>query len=152
MTEISFYVSKSNHPQARFQLAYRLVEKAFEKEMKAHIHCQSYLDCERMDVLLWTFKDLSFIPHGLLDREGKPESGFLVSLGYRNDAGDALEPASELGQNTLLINLALHTPSYFQQFARFAEVVDQNDEVLANGRKRYAHYRKQGYNPAYYQL
>lgn len=152
MTEISFYVSPFNHPQARFKLAYRLVEKASERNMKVHIHCQSYADCERMDAVLWTSKETSFIPHGLLDHEGKPELGFLVSLGYRTEAGDALEPAPQLWQNTLLINLSLHTPDYFQQFTKLAEVIDQSDEVLANGRKRYSHYRKRGYNPSYYQL
>lgn len=152
MTEISFYVSQSNNSKARLQLAYRLVEKAFENSMSVHIHCQSLNECEQVDAFLWAFKDLSFIPHGLLDQQGKREQGHTVSLGFRTENGTALEPEACLGENALLINLSLYTPLYFQHFTRLAEVINQDAEVLANGRKRYAYYRKQGYNPAYYHL
>lgn len=143
MTDISFYVGKSSSIHARMLLACKLVEKARANDMLVHINLSSYPECERMDNTLWSYNDLSFIPHEILRQDTQRKPGIIVTIGYE------LEPEDTQG---LLINLSSDTPPYFNKFRKFAEVIDQEQDVLVNGRKRYAYYRKEGYNPDYYQL
>jgi DNA polymerase-3 subunit chi len=143
MTDISFYVGKSSNMQARMLLACKLVEKARANNMLVHINLSSYPECERMDNLLWSYNDLSFIPHDILRQNTQRQAGIIVTI------GDTSEPNDTRG---LLINLTSEIPPYFNKFKKFAEIIDQEQDVLVNGRKRYAYYRKEGYNPDYYQL
>jgi DNA polymerase-3 subunit chi len=143
MDAINFYVSRGQRSQDRLKLVYKLVEKALAQQMLVHIQCGSLHECDYLDNFLWSYQELSFIPHGKLRADGEAEIGFLVSLGVD------VEPIKHSG---LLINLSQNVPRYFPAYDKFAEVLNQTPEILDSGRKRYAYYRKTGYNLNYYQL
>jgi len=137
--KINFYVGKSSQLRSRLLFACKLVEKALEQQLSCYIYLDSLRNCEYMDDLLWTFKDISFIPHSIYaGQETLP-----VLLGY----GDNPPPDADF-----LINLSLHIPDFLSDFKHVAEVLDQEVEILRAGRKRYVDYRKQGYTLNYYQL
>ena len=50
------------------------------------------------------------------------------------------------------INLSLEMPAFFARFERFAEILDQTEDILLAGRKRYQFYRDRGYTLEYHQL
>lgn len=140
MTRIAFYVGSSEHLQARLLLACKLVEKALAQALHVYIHTDQFSTSARMDELLWTYSDLSFIPHALMPNT---ERGLKVLIGHDSEPPEPYE---------LLINLSNEIPSFFERFERMAEVIDQEATILVAGRKRYQTYRNHGYTLDYHQL
>lgn len=138
--KINFYVGKSSQLRSRLLFACKLVEKALAQQLSCYIYLNSLRDCEYMDDLLWTFNDISFIPHSIYSGQ----ETLSVLLGY----GDNPPPPN----TDFLINLSLQTPIFLSDFKHVAEVLDQEVKILQAGRKRYVDYRKQGYTLNYYQL
>lgn len=137
--KISFYVIKSRLLRYRLRFACKLIEKALAQELSCYVHTDSLHHCELMDDILWTYKDISFIPHGIY-----PHTDNLpVLLGY----GDNSPPKADF-----LINVSNQVPDFLSHFKRMAEILDQEEKILQAGRKRYVYYRKQGYTLKYYQL
>ena len=140
MTKISFYVGKSHSLQARLQLACKLVEKAHLQALGTYIHLDSHTSCQQLDELIWTYSDLSFIPHTV---GAVSEDGVRVRLGYHDEPMDDCD---------FLINLSNEIPEFFPRFARMAEILDQENNILQAGRSRYKFYKDRGYDLDYYQL
>lgn len=118
-------------------LACRLAEKAVDRSHEVLINTESDQDCARLDELLWTFSQGSFLPHRRLGSSQKESRGEPVLLG----AG--IEP--EDGSWDLLINLAPDVPEFFSRFERVAEVIGAEPENKAAGRERFRYYRDRGY-------
>ncbi len=140
MTRISFYVGQSNNLQARLLLACKLVEKGLAQAMHIYIHTDSAATSARLDELLWTYNDQSFIPHAFAPCT---DPQVLVQIGH------AYEPMEHCD---FLINLSNETPEFFPRFERMAEILDQEEPILLAGRKRYQFYRNRGYTLDYHQL
>lgn len=134
---IDFYVLPDAGPTGRQLLACRLAEKAFRQGHRIVIHTDTREHATLLDDLLWTYKDISFIPHATGDGPEAQHAPVLVS-----HAGERLP-----GGATLLINLAAAVPADFEHFERVAELVDQSDEVKQGARQRYRQYRDCGCTP-----
>lgn len=141
MTKIDFYVGKTNSLQARLMLACKIVAKAYQQRLPTYIHTDAAATSSRLDELLWTFSDTSFIPHALVQANVAQPENVLIGHDY--------EPMENCG---LLINLSNEIPAFFSRFERLAEIIDQEEPVLLAGRKRYQFYRDRGYNLDYHQL
>ena len=116
-------------------LACKLAEKAWRLENTVYIHAKNQSDAERLDQLLWTFRDGSFVPHGLAGRDdGTENSPIMVGS---DDQG--------IGTRDLLINLCDDIPPFMESFARVAELVTSDETCRQASRKRYAAYRDQGH-------
>jgi len=137
VTRIDFYILDRPTSEARLTLACRLAEKAVDRKHEVLINAESDTDCTRLDGLLWTFSQGSFLPHRLLGADRRESRGEPIALG----AG--LEP--EDGSWDLLINLAPDVPDFFSRFERVAEVVGAESENKAAGRERFRYYRDRGY-------
>lgn len=132
MAQVDFYVLERVDAHARNTLACKLAEKAWRLENTIHIHTMSKADAERLDELLWTFRDGSFVPHELAG--GKTNAP--VTIGF----GDAdVEPRD------LLITLCDDIPAFAETFPRVAELVTSDEDCRTKSRKRYAIYRDQGH-------
>lgn len=140
MTRISFYVGQSDTLRARLLLACKVLEKAQMQALNTYIHLDSAATCQQLDELIWTYNELSFIPHDLAP---KKEEGVRVQLGHDH------EPMEDCD---FLINLSNEMPEFFGRFARMAEILDQESDILHAGRERYKFYRDRGYNLDYHQL
>lgn len=133
MARIDFYVLSQTGEQARQTFACRLAEKAYRLNNTVHIETGSRKDVDRLDELLWTFRDGSFVPHHKL---GGNDMGSPVTIGC--DSG-AMPPRD------LLINLADDIPAIAETFPRIAELVSSDQECKQLSRKRFAAYREQGH-------
>ena len=135
MARIDFYVLSQSGDQARQLFACRLAEKAYKLEHTVHIHAGDEATASRLDELLWTFRDGSFVPHEVLDRaSSKPRSPVRISSGV-----------TDIAPCDLLINLCDEIPACAKAFPRVAELVSSDDSCKQEGRKRYAAYRDQGH-------
>lgn len=133
MTRIDFYVLPGEDARTRLVTACRVIEKAWLRGLRVHVHTESPALAQHLDDLLWTFRDGSFIPHAI---EPQEPAQFPVTVGH------GWEPPIECN---VLVNLAPKTPRFFAHFERVAEVVNQDPAIRSAGRERYRFYRDRGY-------
>jgi DNA polymerase III subunit chi len=137
MTQIDFYTLEPDSPGDRFQLVCRLVERARAANKRVLIHCPDPTQAQHLDRLLWTFRQESFLPHGILGQPGLDAA--LTPILISPDGS----PESEC---QVLINLAVEPPPFFERFERLCEPLDSDPSVRADGRERYKRYRERGYD------
>jgi DNA polymerase-3 subunit chi len=135
MARVDFYVLAQTDERARQLLACKLAEKAWRLEHSVYIHTRDAADAERLDELLWTFRDGSFVPHGLAGREDGTEASPIM-IGCAADGVPIRD---------LLINLGDEIPAFAEGFPRVAELVTSDETCRNLSRKRYATYRDQGH-------
>lgn len=129
-TRVDFYLTNDDHPDAVWLLACRLTEKAYQLGHRVFVHCKNQEDAERIDELLWTYKEDSFIPHNL-QGEG-PEPPPPIQIGFDK------EPR---GFNDILINLTDEIPPFFTRFSRIIELVGNDEAAKTVSREHYRNYR-----------
>jgi DNA polymerase-3 subunit chi len=137
---VDFYVTDESGESARLRLACRVTEKAYLGKQRVVVYCDDPAMLPRVDEMLWTFGDGSFVPHDLVTREG-----------VECDAPVALTtgplPAGLPGEWQVLVNLGAAVPGWHTRFARIAEFLDARPEVRAAGRERFKSYRASSIEP-----
>jgi DNA polymerase-3 subunit chi len=138
VAKVDFYILSGSGEQARHQFACRLAEKAYKLENRVHIHVSGQETVRRIDDLLWTFRDGSFVPHEVLaamtGTPASPESPITIGC-------DEL-PEFDCD---LLINLGDSVPEQAASFPRVAEVVTSDEDCKSISRQRFVDYRNQGH-------
>jgi DNA polymerase-3 subunit chi len=91
---------------------------------------------DRLDVLLWTFEALSFVPHVRLhgERPGTPSAVHSRTPLWLADAPAACP------HRDVLVNLGPEMVPGWEDFARVIEVVGRDDDDSAAGRQRWRVY------------
>ena len=131
MPQVDFYILEQHrYPD---QLVCQLVDKACQQGLKVQIHTCNEAAARAIDDRLWTFSDISFIPHALYQREVPAESQVLIS--WQN------HPPSH---TDVLMNLTTNIPDAVENFARIIEIVAADDESRQYARQRYREYRDLG--------
>lgn len=137
MTQVDFYILKSDSDDARLQLACKIVEKATELDNHVFVHSASDAEAAKLDELLWSFSQGSFIPHRVVREPLSTPPPEPVLIGVN------APPAP--GRWNVLINLAAEVPEFFSRYERVAEVVDADAVRREQSRERYRFYRDRGY-------
>jgi DNA polymerase-3 subunit chi len=136
MARIDFYILNQAGQHSRQTFACRLAEKAYGLKNTVHIQVPSDSDAERLDELLWTFRDGSFVPHERFSKSTSPAES-PITIGCGDEPIDGRD---------LLINLCDEIPGCFGAFPRVAELVTSDDDCKQLSRKRFATYRDQGHS------
>ena len=148
MTRIDFYVLDGVSDEPRLRLACRLAEKAAKREHRVYINCETAAEAAKLDELLWTFSQSSFLPHRIVgpgdDADDNEPDLEPVSIGVGRPPSNA--------SDDLMINLASAVPEFFSRYQRVAELIDGNENRREDGRKRYRFYRDRGYEMATHRL
>jgi len=137
VTRVDFYILDSDSDDARLLFACKIVDKATQLDHHVFIHSKSEQEALQLDELLWTFSQGSFISHRVVREALDKPPPEQVLIGVDAPPGP--------GQWDVLINLAPEVPEFFSQYARVAEVVDNNDGRREQSRGRYRFYRDRGY-------
>ena len=135
MSRVDFYVLSEDAPDARLRCACRLAEEAVERGSRVYLQASGAAEAQRLDDLLWTFKDGSFLVHELYS--GAPASHAAVMV----MVGDAAGPDSH---RQLLINLTGTVPPELQRYDAIVEIVDVDPARKRDARERYRQYREGG--------
>lgn len=135
MSRVDFYVLSEEGPDARLRYVCRLAERAVEQGCHVYIQTAAGSELQRLDDMLWTFSDRSFLPHEMFT--GQPASHARVMVMLGTDTG----PASH---RQLLINLTEAMPPDVDAYERIAEIVDVDPERKRSARERYKLYRERG--------
>jgi len=134
MTQVDFYILAAQGRSDPEQVACRVADKAYSQGHRVYIHGASEAEIRRLDRLLWTFRQSSFVPHGLIGEADPAATPVLLGWGLDPDQ-----------QDDVLINLASAVPNFFSRFQRVAEIVGPDPQVREAGRERYRFYRDRGY-------
>ena len=133
MSQVDFYVLPENAKREHFACA--LIQKVWKQGNNIFINMRSETAATAFDDLLWTFKDISFLPHCLV-AEGNAKNTPIV-IGYDNQIPD---------HTAIMINLADQIPPELNKVERILEIVAGNEDERQQARKRYADYRDQGHD------
>lgn len=139
MPQVDFYITKETSPQFAFRTVCRIAEKAHQAGLTVHILTNNDSDTEKLDTLLWTFRDRSFIPHEI---NTSTTVACPVTIGAENGPAEA----------EMLINVSNQIPENIKHFQRIAEIIDNQTESIHAGRERYRFYREQGYEPQHHEV
>ena len=137
MTQVDFYILDSDSDDARLLLACKIVDKATQLDHHVYVHSTSDDEARKLDELLWTFAQGSFIPHSVVRSELESPPLEPVLIGVNQPPGPGLW--------NVLVNLAADVPDFFSRYERVAEVVDANPVRREQSRERYRFYRDRGY-------
>ena len=136
MTQVDFYILGSDSDDARLLLACRIVDKATQLDHHVYVHSTSDEEAHKLDELLWTFSQGSFIPHAVVRSEYDTPPLEPVLIGVNQPPGP--------GRWDVLINLGPDVPEFFSRYERVAEVVDANAARREQSRERYRFYAVDG--------
>jgi DNA polymerase-3 subunit chi len=131
---VDFYLVSDPSPGAAALTACRLAEKAWHAGHRVYLHAASAEAAARLDEVLWTFRQDSFVPHGRYPQQAGEDSPVLV--------GDGEDPA---GFGDVLINLSGEVPAFHPRFARVLEIVAADAASRESGRVRFRFYQQAGY-------
>jgi DNA polymerase-3 subunit chi len=146
LPRVDFYVSDEAGEAARLRLACRVAEKAYHAKQKVVCYADAVL-LPRLDELLWTFGDGSFVPHDTITREGATCDAPVALTSGPLPADAFIDPEA-----SVLINLVDTVPPFFEKFARVAEFLDGRPEVRGAGRERFKAYRAKAIEPRTHNL
>jgi len=130
MTAIDFYT----HVSDRFEIASRLVAKAFAQHGSVRVLTPDATETEVMDRLLWTRPPIGFLPHCRIGHRVASETPIWVDHVLEHQ-----------GPAAVLVNLHAAPPPFFSRFERLAEIVGTDEAGVSAARERYRFYRERGY-------
>ncbi len=140
---VDFYVLSRHVADGQLRFACRLTEKAYKLGHTVFVHARDAEQTRKMDDLLWTYSQGSFVPHARADMQNADINDYQVMI------GDSTPPD---GLNGLLISLRDEVSPLCAQFERVAEVIDADDDGKSKGRARYRAYQEQGFDPQTHQV
>ena len=109
--------------------------EARKEGREIHIHARSPEEAAILDDLLWTFRDISFLPHCMVDGDGPRNEPITIGWQERTPGGE------------VLINLAAEVPAFAESFAHILEPVPGDPELRREARARFRRYRDMGLDP-----
>lgn len=133
MTRVDFHILPANGKVDADRWVCKLTAKAWKQGHRVYIQAASENQARRLDDLLWTFRDISFLPHA---HSGDKSDDVSVYIGM-NDV-----PPEE---HQVLINLAHPVPLFFSRFERVLEIVPVEDSARSQSRERFRFYQERGY-------
>jgi DNA polymerase-3 subunit chi len=134
---VDFYLSEEAGEAARLRLACRIAETAYLAKQKVVVFSDDPAAIPKLDDMLWTFGDGTFVPHDVVSGVGAAcETPVVLTTGALPD-----------GHTDVLINLGATVPPFFEKFARIAEFLDARPEVRSAGRDRFKLYRGKSLEP-----
>ena len=133
-SKIDFYILEAANERQSFHFACELIEKIYEDQKYIYIHASTQQKAEQIDTLLWTFRDISFLPHQLYSKHRNDLSP--IQIGWEDE-----KPA----HSDTVMNLSKIIPPSYKQCDHLIEIVFSDPTVQQLARERYKKYRLEGY-------
>ena len=133
--QVDFYVRTGASSEALELFACRLVEIAWKRGHEVLVLADSDAAARRLDNLLWTFTEESFVPHRRIGAGDPPASEPVL----------VATPGIRDGNLDVLVNLTPTVPEESARAARVAEIVPDRGAARDAGRRRFREYRDRGF-------
>ncbi|MBL0125070.1 MAG: DNA polymerase III subunit chi [Betaproteobacteria bacterium] len=115
--------------------ACKLAKRAYDDGRKLVVYAPTPALADEFDRALWTFSQLSFVPHVKASHALAAETPIVIAL------DDASLPHHEA-----LLNLGNEPPAFFSRFEALRELVLAGDEDRALARERARFYKSRGFD------
>ena len=125
--KVDFYVYELSDYQFYQRLVCNLVEEAYIQENNILLLCENEQSCENLDELLWTFKDISFIPH-----EKKKLKNKILTQHIH---------ITKKKQSLILMNLTYSFPDSFETYDRVIEMSGYDENSRQKARLNFKRYK-----------
>lgn len=132
MTRADFYIVPE--PAIPYRFVCQVADKVRNEGYDIYIHAASREEAAAIDDLLWTFRDISFLPHAAIDSADGVEDCPII-IGWEGET-----PAPR----RVLINLSGAMPDNPDAYERIIEVVPSDPAGRQQARLRYKDYRDKG--------
>jgi DNA polymerase-3 subunit chi len=133
MPEVDFFILSDPEEAALLRAACRVVENAWGQGLRVYVLASDDAQATRMDEMLWTFRQDSFVPHELFSGGDTPAARVLIGTGAGVTEG-----------TDVLVNLGADVPPWYALCTRIAEMVCADTGHRTRGRTRYRMYREAG--------
>ena len=130
MTEIKFFFNVDN----KMAFACKLAKKAYDGGRKLVVYAPTPKLADDFDRLLWTFSQLSFVPHVKASHALAAETPIVIA---HDDTG--------LAHHEALLNLGDEPPQFFSRFDQLREVVSTDEDDRGFARERLKFYKSRGF-------
>lgn len=138
MTEVSFYHLER---QSLDQVLPKLLERVVDSGLRAVVLAGSQERVERLNALLWTYDEASFLPHGAQADGDLDEQPIYLTTEEENPNGA-----------TVLAVIDGVRPAHIDRFDRCLELFNGNDEAeVTAARERWKQYKDAGHDVVYWQ-
>lgn len=140
MARIDFYIlPEAGAEQEREKFACALTAKAWRTGNRVCLLSRDRERAKALDELLWTWRDISFVPHALVDTDDIAEVRVLIGWG---DPGSIQNGVTDVD---VLVNLTDEIPPATEKFVRIVEIVGGSPDERQAARQRYRQYRDAGH-------
>jgi DNA polymerase-3 subunit chi len=134
MPRVDFYLLQSGSRDSALRLACRLANKVYQADLTGIVRVPDPESAARLDDLLWTYEQGSFVPHNLDDGTMGPQPPPIIISHHSQCDSD----------RDVLISLIEQIPDDYARYDRIAEVVGTEPREKDKARDRYRFYRDQG--------
>lgn len=133
---IDFYIFPNLSMKLLFAKVASLIENLYHHEKKILVNADSLNEMQEFNQYLWTFKDISFIPHKLITETNHKNIPVILTCNYRVEIDDIRD---------CFVNLACNLPDENFSWKNFHNIIDFVGETNKQAaRRRYHFYRKLG--------
>ena len=134
--KVAFYILNDDaSPKRRTLYTCSIIEKAYKNNRRVYVHTTTPEESANFDTGLWTFSDISFVPHEIYDPNTNQNTPILI--------GHSHPP---LAINDILVNTTSSVLPFYPQFNHIIEVISNDEDLKALARKRFKSYQNDGYN------
>ncbi len=133
MPQVDFYILPEQGIPPR--LVCNLTSKVRAEGCCVHIQARDRDEASQLDNSLWTFRDISFLPHVLADDTAAAQH--TITIGW---------PEAAHNRTEVLINLTQTEPEDSTGYRRIMEIVSAEPTSKARARQLYRCYRDKGYD------
>ena len=130
-----FYILTDSTLKGRDLYACRVIEKAYSSGKTIYVNVDTLEEAQNFDTQLWTFRDISFVPHEIYSLDSHSYAPVLI--GYDNNILNE--------KRDILINISSEIPLFYKQFGHIIEVIPNDDNFKSAARKRYQTYQCSAY-------
>lgn len=132
-----FYLLSDATLKARDLYACRLIDKAYLNNQTIYINLNDIAEVQNFDTQLWTFRDISFVPHEIYHSGRQSEAPVVLGT------DELLQQEAPAGD--ILVNLAIMAPAGYAKFSHIIEIIPNEEQLKNYGRKKYKIYQEHGY-------
>ena len=130
MPRVDFYILGTEQTKERF--CCELAGKIRKQDRGIYIHAASREEAQSLDDMLWTYRDISFLPHAMAGEQSERDS---IIIGWEDPVASG---------DSVMINLGKNIPAQAEAYERVVEIVE--DSNRQEGRNRYKLYRDAGFD------
>ena len=113
----------------------KLIEKGYKQNINPiFIKTNTQKQAEELDKILWTFRQESYVPHALVDKDNNTQP---VQIGWVDN---------EIEDAEAIINLSDGMPDTSNHLKKIHEIIENIDEKKEKARERWKKYKSIGFN------